>query len=565
MAKLNYLDDAWRTLGVWGRYQCIQIFLQLTSVFSESVHLMVIVFIGYRPSYQCADLGNTTSMYDTLSNASLTPLYQACHVDILINGTNTTLMKLSPCPAGYTYDLEKDRTFVTEWDLVCEGAERAEVSQMLLMIGQMVGAAFLPQLSDKFGRKVVLVTSQIALFASGVGASLLPTFTCYAIMRFICGFSHQGMAMARAVMTVEILPEESRFMAEVLGCTVWTIGLCVIAPLAYIMRDLSWRYLYLVLSLTSVHCLLGFWTFDESILWLLANGKIDKAKTLLRKAAKMNKVNEKEVLQIVDNATCTSTVLQEKLIKKPNQNQNVDGKQKERKEVILEQSPAMLPKYTVLTLFTRRRIAMITLIMTYTWLVNSLTYYGLSLSSASLPLDRYLSFFLLSLAELPVAVIEYYTFNRLGRKKLCIIFHAVAAVSLIAGTVANYLSDRAGANVALMIFYFLGKMAIAGSFSTIFLFTPELYPTNLRNVGIGFSSAAGRIGGMLAPFAGPLAERISWAPGAIFGIMCLTVAMLLPLLPEPTGHELPTTVEELERWYKQHSGMQRKKTVDTSL
>ncbi|XP_021359364.1 organic cation transporter protein-like isoform X2 [Mizuhopecten yessoensis] len=527
MAKLNYLDDAWRTLGVWGRYQCIQIFLQLTSVFSESVHLMVIVFIGYRPSYQCADLGNTTSMYDTLSNASLTPLYQACHVDILINGTNTTLMKLSPCPAGYTYDLEKDRTFVTEWDLVCEGAERAEVSQMLLMIGQMVGAAFLPQLSDKFGRK--------------------------------------GMAMARAVMTVEILPEESRFMAEVLGCTVWTIGLCVIAPLAYIMRDLSWRYLYLVLSLTSVHCLLGFWTFDESILWLLANGKIDKAKTLLRKAAKMNKVNEKEVLQIVDNATCTSTVLQEKLIKKPNQNQNVDGKQKERKEVILEQSPAMLPKYTVLTLFTRRRIAMITLIMTYTWLVNSLTYYGLSLSSASLPLDRYLSFFLLSLAELPVAVIEYYTFNRLGRKKLCIIFHAVAAVSLIAGTVANYLSDRAGANVALMIFYFLGKMAIAGSFSTIFLFTPELYPTNLRNVGIGFSSAAGRIGGMLAPFAGPLAERISWAPGAIFGIMCLTVAMLLPLLPEPTGHELPTTVEELERWYKQHSGMQRKKTVDTSL
>ena len=26
----------------------------------------------------------------------------------------------------------------------------------------------------------------------------------------------------------------------------------------------------------------------------------------------------------------------------------------------------------------------------------------------------------------------------------------------------------------------IGKMAITGSFSTIFLYTPELYPTNMR-------------------------------------------------------------------------------------
>ncbi|XP_033749261.1 solute carrier family 22 member 6-like [Pecten maximus] len=326
-------------------------------------------------------------MYDTPSNTSLTILNQACHVDLLLNGTNTTLIKLSPCPAGYTYDLETDRTFVTEWDLVCEGAERAEVSQMLMMIGQMVGAAFLPPLSDRFGRKIVLVTSQIVLFASGIGASLLPSFTCYAIMRFICvppwdrsepcgdrsdEYLQRGMAMARAVMSVEILPEESRYMAEVLGCTVWALGLCLIAPVAYVMQDMSWRYLYLALSLISIHSLLGF------------------------------------------------------------------------------------------------------------WLVDSLTYYGLALSSASLPLDRFLSFFLLSLAELPVAVIEYFTFNSLGRRRLCTIFHAVAAVSLIAGTIANYLSGRPGADVALMVFYFIGKLAIAGSYSTIFLFTPELYPTNLR-------------------------------------------------------------------------------------
>ncbi|XP_069138342.1 organic cation transporter protein-like isoform X2 [Argopecten irradians] len=554
MPEYNYLDEVWRRLGTWGRYQSFQIFLQLTSVLSESIHLMVIVFIGYRPPYQCAEVENITSRYEVLSNSSVTTRYGACHIDVLLNGTNHTIMELSPCPTGYTYGLQKDRTFVTEWDLVCEGAERAEVSQMLMMIGQMVGAAFLPQLSDKYGRKIVLVTSQIVLFSSGIGAALLPTFTCYAIMRFICGVTHQGMAMARAVMSVEILPEESRYMAEVLGCTVWALGLCLIAPVAYVMQDLSWRYLYLVLSLISIHSLLGFWTFDESVRWLLANGKITEAKRILRKAAKMNKVNEEEILEVVDHAGAIA--LKSKLLQGDNQTQSINGKE------LTGHSTDVLPKYTVWTLFTRRRIAIITLIMTYTWLVNSLTYYGLSLSSASLPLDRFLSFFLLSLAELPVALIEYFTFNRWGRKWLCIIFHAVAALSLIAGTVANYLSDKPGAEVALMIFFFIGKLSIAGSFSTIFLFTPELYPTNLRNVGIGFSSAAGRIGGMLAPFAGPLAEKVSWAPGAIFGVMCVSVALLLPLLPEPTGHELPTTVEELEQWYKQHSGIKRRKTLN---
>lgn len=36
-----------------------------------------------------------------------------------------------------------------------------------------------------------------------------------------------------------------------------------------------------------------------------------------------------------------------------------------------------------------------------------------------------------------------------------------------------------------LVFTLIGKMAITGSFSTIFLFTPELYPTNLRYVSTG--------------------------------------------------------------------------------
>ena len=34
--------------------------------------------------------------------------------------------------------------------------------------------------------------------------------------------------------------------------------------------------------------------------------------------------------------------------------------------------------------------------------------------------------------------------------------------------------------ICATVFTLIGKMAITGSFSTIFLYTPELYPTNMR-------------------------------------------------------------------------------------
>ena len=45
-----------------------------------------------------------------------------------------------------------------------------------------------------------------------------------------------------------------------------------------------------------------------------------------------------------------------------------------------------------------------------------------------------------------------------------------------------------------------------------------------------------------------------WAPGAIFAAMCLISSFFIAFLPETTGLNLPTTVEELDDWYKQNKG-----------
>ena len=49
--------------------------------------------------------------------------------------------------------------------------------------------------------------------------------------------------------------------------------------------------------------------------------------------------------------------------------------------------------------------------------------------------------------------------------------------------------DMTGLLVTLSM---LGKLAITSSYGTIYIFSAELYPTTVRNIGMGASSMAAR-------------------------------------------------------------------------
>ena len=46
----------------------------------------------------------------------------------------------------------------------------------------------------------------------------------------------------------------------------------------------------------------------------------------------------------------------------------------------------------------------------------------------------------------------------------------------------------------------MGKLGIAGAFATLYIFSSEIFPTVVRNSGIGASSLCARVGGILAPY-----------------------------------------------------------------
>ena len=46
----------------------------------------------------------------------------------------------------------------------------------------------------------------------------------------------------------------------------------------------------------------------------------------------------------------------------------------------------------------------------------------------------------------------------------------------------------------------LGKLGISGSFAVIYVFSAELFPTVVRNLGVGVGSMCARVGSLISPF-----------------------------------------------------------------
>lgn len=56
----------------------------------------------------------------------------------------------------------------------------------------------------------------------------------------------------------------------------------------------------------------------------------------------------------------------------------------------------------------------------------------------------------------------------------------------------------------------MARGIIAGVFQAAYVYTPEVYPTSLRAVGVGSCSAMARLGAMVTPYVAQVEEIITY-------------------------------------------------------
>uniref|UniRef100_A0A670YSJ5 Major facilitator superfamily (MFS) profile domain-containing protein n=1 Tax=Pseudonaja textilis TaxID=8673 RepID=A0A670YSJ5_PSETE len=237
----------------------------------------------------------------------VTPQWQL--LEFNSTGREPTEAEQEPCLDGWTYEGSVfTSTIVTEWDLVCNFRSLQQLAQSIYMAGVLVGGIIFGSLSDKFGRKALLLWSCFQMAVSGSCTAFVPSFSAYCVLRFLTGMKLLGNSG-----TVEWTPMHSRATVSMVTGYSYSVGQFILAGVAYAIRD--WRWLQLAVRglpecqcFSSSHmpasnpwpvsaalvCLrcppvsLSCRWFRESARWYATVGKLDQALKELQKVAQMN-------------------------------------------------------------------------------------------------------------------------------------------------------------------------------------------------------------------------------------------------------------------------------------
>ncbi|RYU90523.1 MFS transporter [Mucilaginibacter terrigena] len=167
------------------------------------------------------------------------------------------------------------------------------------LLGCIIGVSFSGKLSDKYGRKIVLILSAVLFLASALGCMLSNSFTVLIIFRLIGGLGIGVASMVSPLYISEFSPSRYRGMMVSLYQLALTIGI-VLAYFsnAYLANHTGdtysggmqtifsaqvWRGMLGLGALPAAIFLICLFMVPESPRWLLLKGQEQKAEAVLIK------------------------------------------------------------------------------------------------------------------------------------------------------------------------------------------------------------------------------------------------------------------------------------------
>ncbi len=159
-----------------------------------------------------------------------------------------------------------------------------EVIVSTVVFGAMLGAAAGGTLTDRFGRRIVLIVTA-ALFALGaVGTALAPTIAWLIVGRVIVGIAIGVASFTTPLYISEISPVSLRGRFVSFNQIALTSGIVIAYLVDYALSGTrGWRWMFGLAAVPSALLGIGMVFMPESPRWLVSHGLLDKGRSVLQR------------------------------------------------------------------------------------------------------------------------------------------------------------------------------------------------------------------------------------------------------------------------------------------
>ncbi|XP_033836099.1 solute carrier family 22 member 6 [Periophthalmus magnuspinnatus] len=435
------------------------------------------------------------------------------------NGTEVTARTgLNQSEPAELSDLSDDWTgFSWSQDSVCSWRRWLCYGQTLFMVGLLLGSLVGGAISDKFGKRPVLLACAFLHSFCGLVPAVVSQPIIFLAVRCVTGLCSCIINNCAFSLAVEWTLPPSRLWPPAVLPFCFSLGTMGGAFLAWVSPNVTW--LHLTLSLPQIACLPLFYWIPESPRWLLLKKRTD----VLERYRSSSKKDKHCLDQLLDSAYSELQKATEAKIE-------TDSAQC---DIVHLRHPAVLKR-----LF----------IMSYISVASALTYYGICLNIGSFGVGVYSAQFFSGLSEAPCLLVPLVS---LGRRPITILALFLSGAACFLSLLMSKYNCEA---VLVMSSALLGKLCILMATLISNLYSIELFPTIVRQRCVSLVNLCFRLGCLANTLVPPssdgaisLAAMLVYSSGPIIGCgLCL-------LLPETSGTPLPDSVYDCQQQNKQAS------------